>query len=89
MRESVLGSELMTGFLNPGENPLSAITINSLRDEGYLADGQVVVCGRRKDVLSDTEAELRAAILGIHLEGKPTDGIDTRSVAAAISVTST
>jgi transitional endoplasmic reticulum ATPase len=29
------------------------------------------------------DEEARAAILGIHLEGKPTDGIDTRSVAAA------
>jgi hypothetical protein len=37
-RESVLGRELMTGFLNSGANPLSAITIASLRDEGYLAD---------------------------------------------------
>jgi Ca2+-binding RTX toxin-like protein len=35
-RESVLGNELMTGFLNSGiENPLSRITVASLADLGY------------------------------------------------------
>jgi hypothetical protein len=34
-RESVLNNELMTGFLNLGDNPLSRITIGSLRDMGY------------------------------------------------------
>lgn len=34
-RESVLNNELMTGFLNLGENPLSRITAGSLRDLGY------------------------------------------------------
>ncbi len=34
-RESVLRNELMTGFLNLGENPLSRITAGSLRDLGY------------------------------------------------------
>jgi len=33
--ESVLKNELMTGFLNLGENPLSRITAGSLRDLGY------------------------------------------------------
>ncbi|WP_116107631.1 leishmanolysin-related zinc metalloendopeptidase [Lewinella sp. IMCC34191] len=36
-RESVLGNELMTGFLNLGENPLSHITAASMRDLGYGA----------------------------------------------------
>jgi hypothetical protein len=36
-RESVLDNELMTGFLNLGENPLSSITASSLRDLGYGA----------------------------------------------------
>jgi hypothetical protein len=35
-RESVLINELMTGFLNNGANPLSAITVASFRDEGYV-----------------------------------------------------
>jgi hypothetical protein len=34
-RESVMTNELMTGFLNPGLNPLSAVTIESMADLGY------------------------------------------------------
>jgi len=35
-RESVLGNELMTGFLGPGTtNPLSVITLASMADLGY------------------------------------------------------
>lgn len=36
-RESVMGNELMTGFLNLGENPLSRITAGSMSDLGYGA----------------------------------------------------
>ena len=34
-RESSLSNELMTGFLNLGENPLSRITAGSMKDLGY------------------------------------------------------
>lgn len=37
-RESVFGSELMTGYLSSADNPLSAMTIASLADLGYRAD---------------------------------------------------
>jgi hypothetical protein len=38
-RESVLGTELMTGYMNGGvANPLSAVTAASLRDVGYTVD---------------------------------------------------
>lgn len=37
-REVTLANELMTGFINAGLNPLSAITAASLRDEGYVVD---------------------------------------------------
>ncbi|WP_420128594.1 hypothetical protein [Longimicrobium sp.] len=37
-RESVLGSELMTGYLNPGSNPLSQVTVRSLIDLGYTVN---------------------------------------------------
>lgn len=37
-RESILTNELMTGFLDQGANPLSAVTAASLRDEGYTVD---------------------------------------------------
>lgn len=41
-RESVFGTELMTGFINPGANPLSALTAASLRDMGYIIDPTAV-----------------------------------------------
>jgi hypothetical protein len=38
-RESVFGNELMTGYLNAGvPNPLSRLTVASLRDEGYVTN---------------------------------------------------
>lgn len=37
-RESVFGNELMSGFLNPGNNPLSRLTIASLQDLGYAVN---------------------------------------------------
>jgi hypothetical protein len=37
-RESVLGKELMTGYLNSGSNPLSVLTVRSLTDLGYLVN---------------------------------------------------
>ena len=40
-RETILRNELMTGFLNSGTNPLSALTAASLRDEGYIVNDAV------------------------------------------------
>lgn len=37
-RERVMGSELMTGFIDDGPNPVSVITIASLGDMGYEVD---------------------------------------------------
>ena len=37
-RESVFGSELMTGWLNSGNNPLSALTIAQFKDLGYVVN---------------------------------------------------
>lgn len=34
-RESVFRNELMTGFINQGQNPLSRVTVGSLADLGY------------------------------------------------------
>ncbi|MGH7471098.1 MAG: leishmanolysin-related zinc metalloendopeptidase [Longimicrobiales bacterium] len=34
-RESVFAHELMTGYINDGDNPLSTLTIGTLRDLGY------------------------------------------------------
>ena len=40
-RESLVRNELMTGFLNSGDNPLSIFTIGSLRDMGYVVNDAV------------------------------------------------
>jgi hypothetical protein len=37
-RESVFNAELMTGFVNQGVNPLSAVSIASMADIGYTVD---------------------------------------------------
>jgi Leishmanolysin len=37
-RESVFDAELMTGFVDLGGNPLSAVTVASLADQGYQVD---------------------------------------------------
>jgi hypothetical protein len=37
-RESVFDNELMTGYLNPGANPLSVLTVQSFDDVGYTVD---------------------------------------------------
>ncbi len=53
-RESVLGNELMTGFVAASGNPLSAITVRSLADMGYVVN----VAGADSYAV---EAALRAA----------------------------
>ena len=40
-RETVLQTELMTGFLNSGSNPLSQLTIASMADIGYTVNTSV------------------------------------------------
>jgi hypothetical protein len=37
-RETTFGNELMTGFINQGTNPLSAMSIRSLEDLGYTVN---------------------------------------------------
>jgi hypothetical protein len=37
-RESVFGNELMTGFVDAGQNPLSKVTLASLADQGYAVN---------------------------------------------------
>jgi Bacterial Ig-like domain (group 2)/Leishmanolysin len=37
-RESVFTNELMTGFVDIGQNPLSVVTVASLADEGYTVN---------------------------------------------------
>jgi len=37
-REATFGSELMTGYINVGANPMSRVTVGSLADLGYTVD---------------------------------------------------
>jgi hypothetical protein len=65
-RESILGNELMTGYLTTSANPLSAITIASMQDLGYetnpaAADGYNLggsTTGARIDVHSGEDIVL-------------------------------
>ncbi len=59
-RESVLGNELMTGFLNTGSNPLSVLTVRSLEDLGYTvnaagADPFQLTLSLRAQIQSDAD----------------------------------
>ena len=56
-RESILRNELMTGYINLGENPLSRITAGSLGDLGY---GTAVV-GEEYYLPKGTEGEVTAS----------------------------
>ncbi len=63
-RESVMGTELMTPFLNLGTNPLSAITIQSLGDQGYTVDaGQADAYVLPKPVPAGAPARLDGVFL--------------------------
>jgi hypothetical protein len=37
-RESIFTNELMTGFVDLGDNPLSVVTVSSLADQGYVVN---------------------------------------------------
>lgn len=54
-RESVFGTELMTGWISAGGNPMSALTIASLQDLGYGADPAVASAYTLNRTLSSVE----------------------------------
>jgi len=70
--EEALDNELMTGFLNLGENPLSRITAGSMRDLGYRSAS----VGESYDLPRGTEgvnpAEAAAHGEGIHISERET-----------------
>ncbi len=73
-RESIARNELMTGFLNQGVNPLSAFTINSMRDMGYVVNDLVaeeftlsaLLQGLAAPAMQLREAPLEGPVLVIH-----------------------
>ena len=73
-RESVLRNELMTGFLNLGENPLSRITAGSMRDLGWGA----AMVGEQYD--------LPEGATGVNVDGDdPSNGDDNGDAALNIA----
>jgi hypothetical protein len=61
-REVVFGNELMTGFLDPGENPVSRMTIGSLEDPGYAVNYNAATP-------YELPSSLTLAMMGIQAEG--------------------
>jgi hypothetical protein len=92
-RESTFNNELMTGFLNNGNNPLSEMTIRSMEDLGYgsnpaAADTYRIPGGSLRaslDIMAASSTS-RAAPgwerpLGIRPRMLPTLGFPTRSTS--------
>jgi hypothetical protein len=61
-RESVLGNELMTGYLNSGANPLSLLTVRSLEDIGYVVNASAADPFFLNLALRATRAQDRGAL---------------------------
>jgi hypothetical protein len=76
-RESVFARELMTGYLGPGEAPLSEMTVRALGDVGY----QVNVAGadpffRTLTLRAEGDEELPAIELGNDILSDPVRHVD-------------
>ena len=77
-RKTVFGNELMTGFITVGATPLSAISVQSFRDLGYLvndlpSDGftfQSFIQSFGQPALQITEAGLPGDIIVINRQGR-------------------
>lgn len=91
-REEVLRRELMTGFLNAGGtglNPLSAITISSLRDMGYTVDMtqaesfSLAAALRAQESSSQSSPESVIELIELELKG-PIRAIDERGRVTAL-----
>ena len=77
-REASFINELMTGFLNSGSNPLSAVTVQQFRDLGYVVDdatadnynfvGQIQAAGAAG--LALVEGQLPGVITVINRKGR-------------------
>lgn len=68
-RESVMGRELMTGFVSLVSNPLSAITVGSLADAGYM----VSYANADPYTVNSTNATIGAGDGGFRLVEAPPD----------------
>ena len=75
-RESVFGSELMTGFVNAGNNPLSQVTLAALADQGYAVNLGGADPYSLAVALGETRAQARLA-LGNDLLDVPIRRVDS------------
>ena len=68
-RESSLSNELMTGFLNLGENPLSRITAGSMKDLGYgtAAVGEQYDLAKGAQGVDISSLEAGGTAAGLHI----------------------
>lgn len=60
-RESVFGTELMTGWISVGGNPMSALTIASLQDLGYGANQSAASAYTLTRTLASVQADVTAS----------------------------
>lgn len=75
-REATVLNELMTGFLNPVNNPLSAFTAGSFRDLGYVVNDAVTDAFTFQALLQAAPVPLLSFVSGLQLiEGRLTEPI--------------
>ncbi|MBA3891140.1 MAG: hypothetical protein H0X64_11495 [Gemmatimonadaceae bacterium] len=75
-RESVLANELMTPQLNMGSNPLTVLTVLSLRDLGYVVDPTAADQSSMSQLHADEPARGSAIDLGARMRDVPKHSID-------------
>jgi hypothetical protein len=77
-RESVFANELMTGFINPAQNPLSRVTLASLADLGFAVNEDAAdpfsLSLALRAIRSATSLQLRDDVLRVPLRGVDASG---------------
>jgi hypothetical protein len=85
-RESVFANELMTGFINPAQNPLSRVTLASLADIGFAVNQDAA----DPFSLSLALRAFRSTLAGVQLRGDvlrvPIRGVDAAGQVRSVRV---
>lgn len=77
-RESVLANELMTPFLNSGSNPLTVLSVLSLRDLGYVVDPMRADQSSMSQLHAEPVRPGSAIDVGSRVRDVPKQSIDAR-----------
>lgn len=77
-RESVLANELMTPFLNAGTNPLTVLTVLSLRDLGYVVNPLSADQSSMSQLHGDPSRPAPGIDVGSRVRDVPKQSIDVR-----------